>query len=77
MVVDEDLCKNFKQHILDLETEIECPYIKKYEEQHMHGLLQFPSLFNNVEVPELGNNITYRTSNTLIVNVLTSSVVDS
>jgi len=75
MVVNEDLYKYFKQQIF--ETEIMLPYIDKYKEQHMHGLLQFPSLFNNVEAPDLGNNITYRTRNTLVVNVLTSSVLDS
>ena len=54
MVVNEDLYKYFKQQIS--ETEIKSPYIYKYDEQHIHGLLQFPSLFKNVEASDLGNN---------------------
>jgi hypothetical protein len=55
MVVDEDLYKYFKQEIT--EREIKSPFIYKYDEQHIHGLLQFPSLFSNVETSKLGNNI--------------------
>jgi hypothetical protein len=55
MVVNENLYKYFKQEIT--EREIKSPYIYKYDEQHIHGLLQFPSLFSNVEASDLGNNI--------------------